>query len=413
MHTPTDRIMTTIKLKLRNSTTLEKDGRLYFQIIHKRVVRQVATDCYISRGEWDESEGRLILSPTANTQRRRVLKNIADELQGQQGQLTEIIKAFERSGKDYTADDITLEYEKAFGNKETVFVFLHRHITLLHEAGRHTTAERYDQALRSLRNFREGCDLRFEMLTPQMALSYETWLRGRHLCRNTTSFYMRILRSVYNKAVSEGLATDCQPFRPVYTGIDKTAKRALTINAIKWVRGAELSQAPSLDFARDMFLLSFCLRGIAPIDLAYLRKTDVRQGFIAYSRSKTGQQIRIHIEPEIQRLLDKYKETGTHYLLPIIKREDGTEHTQYRNSTQQINRHLKKLSIKIGLPFPLTLYVARHSWASIAQSNHIPTSVISVAMGHDSEATTQIYLASIQTAQIDEANSMIIDSLQK
>lgn len=156
--------MTTIKLKLRNSTTLEKDGRLYFQIIHKRVVRQVATDCYISLGEWDESEGRLILSPTANTQRRRVLKNIAAELQWQQGQLTEIIKAFERSGKDYTADDITLEYEKAFANKETVFVFLHRHITMLHEAGRHTTAERYDQALRSLRNFREGCDLRFEML---------------------------------------------------------------------------------------------------------------------------------------------------------------------------------------------------------------------------------------------------------
>lgn len=221
------------------------------------------------------------------------------------------------------------------------------------------------------------------------------------------------MRTLYNRAVEAGITTDCQPFRHVYTGIDKTAKRAITIKDIKRIKGADLSHNPTLDFAHDMFLLSFYLRGIAPIDLAYLRKTDIRQGDIVYSRSKTGQQMCIHIEPDIQRLFDKYQETGTQYLLPIIKREDGTEHTQYRNNTQLINRHLKKLTEILGLSFPLTLYVARHSWASIAHSNHIPTSVISGAMGHDSEMTTQIYLASIQTAQIDEANSIIINRLLK
>lgn len=296
-------------------------------------------------------------------------------------------------------------------HKESVFHFFHRHIVQLHEAGRHTTAEHYDQTLRSFKHFREGCDLHFDMLTPQLALSYETWLKNHHLCRNTTSFYMRIMRTLYNRAVRAGITTDCHPFRQVYTGIDKTAKRAITIHDVKRIKEAELSHSPSLDFARDMFLLSFYLRGIAPIDLAYLRKSDIRQGDIVYSRSKTGQQMRIHIEPDIQRLLDKYRATSTHYLLPLIKREDGTEHTQYRNSTQQINRHLKKLTARLGLSSPLTLYVARHSWASIAQTNHIPTSIISGAMGHDSELTTQIYLASIQTAQIDEANSMIINRL--
>ncbi|MGN0309675.1 MAG: phage integrase SAM-like domain-containing protein [Bacteroides sp.] len=405
--------MATIKLKFRPSTTLEKDGRLYYQIIHKRVVRQVATDCYISPSEWNESKEQLILPSTTSTPRLRVLRNIAAELEWQQEQLTHIIKALEASGKEYTADEIALEYEKRFGDKETVFTFFRRHITMLHEAGRHSTAEHYDQTLRSFKNYREGCDLHFDMLTPQLTLSYETWLKNNHLCRNTTSFYMRIMRTLYNKAVEAGMTTDCQPFRPVYTGIDKTAKRAITIKDIKRIKSAELSHCPSLDFARDMFLLSFYLRGISPIDLAYLRKSDIRQGDIVYSRSKTGQQMRIHIEPDIQRLLDKYKETRTQYLLPIIKRKDGTEHTQYRNNTQLINRHLKKLTEKLGLSSPLTLYVARHSWASIAQSNHIPTSVISGAMGHDSELTTQIYLASIQTAQIDEANSMIINSLMK
>ena len=121
--------------------------------------------------------------------------------------------------------------------------------------------------------------------------------------------------------------------------------------------------------------------------------------------------MQVRIVPDIQRLLDKYADTPTQYLLPLIKKEDGTEQQQYRNSTQGINRHLKQLSAFLHLSVPLTLYVARHSWASIAQATHVPTHVISGAMGHDSEVTTQIYLASILTSQIDEANSMIIESL--
>lgn len=54
------------------------------------------------------------------------------------------------------------------------------------------------------------------------------------------------------------------------------------------------------------------------------------------------------------------------------------------------------------------LYICRHSWASIARSMHIPISVISEGMGHDSEATTQIYLASLDPAIIDRANGHIL-----
>ena len=336
---------------------------------------------------------------------------MAEELRRQQEKLMKIVKSLDESGKDYTADDIVVEYEKTYRSKESVFSFFRQHISMLNEAGRHSTADRYRQALNSFKSFREGCDLHFDNITPQLTLAYETWLRNNHLCRNTTSFYMRIMRTLYNKAVKSNLTVDLHPFNQVYTGIDKTAKRAITLHDIRRIKGADLSHDATLDFARDMFLLSFYMRGIAPIDLAYLRKADISQGNVVYSRSKTGQQMRIHIEPDIQCLLDKYKETGTQYLLPIIKREDGTEHAQYRNGTQHINRHLKKLSEKLDLSFPITLYVARHSWASIAQTEQIPLRVISAAMGHDSEITTQIYLSSIQTAQIDEANSKIMNSL--
>ena len=260
-------------------------------------------------------------------------------------------------------------------------------------------------------SFRNGKDLRFNAINPLFTLSYETWMRNQHMCRNTTSFYMRILRSVYNKAVTEGITANRHPFCNVYTGVDKTTKRALTRSDMARIKQTNLRQSPSIEFARDMFILSFYLRGISPIDLSYLRKTDICQGYIYYSRSKTGQQMQIRIVPDIQRILDKYSDTHTQYHLPLIKREDGTEQKQYRNSTQAINRNLKKLAERLQLSSPLTLYVARHSWASIAQSFNVPINVISGAMGHDSETTTQIYLASIQTSKIDEANSLIIDSI--
>ena len=66
---------------------------------------------------------------------------------------------------------------------------------------------------------------------------------------------------------------------------------------------------------------------------------------------------------------------------------------------------------RLGLSVSLTMYVSRHAWASIAKSKNVPISVISEGMGHDSEATTRIYLASLDTMAIDKANSMILKSL--
>ncbi len=76
-----------------------------------------------------------------------------------------------------------------------------------------------------------------------------------------------------------------------------------------------------------------------------------------------------------------------------------------------INHNVKTIASKLDITIPLTLYVARHSWASVAKSKGIPLSVISEGMGHDSEATTQIYLASLDTSVVDKANSIILKSL--
>ena len=101
---------------------------------------------------------------------------------------------------------------------------------------------------------------------------------------------------------------------------------------------------------------------------------------------------------------------STPYLLPLVK-TGGDERRQYRNALCRVNNALKAIAPMVGLSMPLTMYCARHAWASIAKSKHIPLPVISEGMGHDSEQTTRIYLASLDTSVIDRANRLILDSL--
>lgn len=242
--------------------------------------------------------------------------------------------------------------------------------------------------------------------------AYEAWHQQRGVAPNTISFYTRILRAVYNRAVEEDVIEDRNPFRHVYTGVDKTVKRALPLDVVRKIKALDLSLTPELDFARDMFMMSFYLRGMSFIDMAYLKKSDLKNGYVTYRRRKTRQQLTIEWTSDMQFVLDKYPENESDYLLPIIKTSGINERCAYRNVGYNINRNLKQISQMLNLNFRLTMYVARHSWASAAKAKGIPLSVISEGMGHDSETTTQIYLASLDTSVVDRANAVILKSLK-
>lgn len=293
----------------------------------------------------------------------------------------------------------------------TVFGYFRYQIDCLKSMGRERTSETYRQALNRFAEFRNNADLPFHMLDSRIIGEYEAYLRNRQLCRNSISYYMRIMHSVYNKAVHDGIASRDDPFVNVYKGIDKTSKRALGMNDIRAIRNLDLSGKRSLEFARDMFLFSFYMRGMSFVDMAYLKKSDLKNGFVSYVRRKTGQQVRIRWEYDMQAIVDRHHNGRSCYLLSVIMDEDGTERRQYLNAMLQINRKLKEVGRLAGISVPLTMYVARHSWATVARDMGIPLYVISQGMGHDSERTTQIYLNTIIADRVDDANYKIISIL--
>jgi len=285
-------------------------------------------------------------------------------------------------------------------------------IARLRQDGRIRTSETYRYALNSFSHFRNNEDVYLDAFNRQLMESYDAYLQAKGLIPNTRSFHMRILRAVYNRACEQGLIESvCNPFSHVYTGVDKTSKRAIDLDTIKRIKDLDLTTDRLADYARDIFMLSFYMRGMSFIDLAYLKKSDLDNGIVTYRRRKTRQKLTVRWTNEMQAILDKYPVNETEYLLPIITSVTANPRNQYRKFHYVVNRNLKTVAQKIGLQIPLTTYVARHSWASIAKSKGISVTVISEGLGHDSELTTQIYLAALDTSAVDRANDIILSAL--
>ena len=290
------------------------------------------------------------------------------------------------------------------------FEFMKTVIGELEAARKERTAEAYRAVLSCLRKWRKGEEFVIKELNSKMTQEYEAWLLQKGLTINTSSFYMRAMKAVYYRAVERGIVEDMKPFAKVFTGNAKTIKRAIDMKTINEIATAEMETKRQC-FARDMFLFSFYTRGMSFIDMAYLKRTDIKNGVLEYQRRKTGQRLSIKWEEKMQQIVDRYPSANKIYLLPIIKKSNGKERGQYRSSQRHINEDLHEIGKKIGLAKPLTMYVARHSWATIAREMDTPMSIISQGMGHGSEKTTQIYLKEIDNGKIDKANSRIISQI--
>ncbi|MBO6124613.1 MAG: site-specific integrase [Bacteroidaceae bacterium] len=306
---------------------------------------------------------------------------------------------------------VTNKPSKEHGTACFLVPFFESLIDDLERRGHHRTAETYRSTLNSFMAFRNRQDILLSDIDKTIIEDYESHLQTKGLIKNSTSFYNRILRTVYNRAVEAGLIEDCHPFRHVYTGIDKTVKRAITLDQIRALIAYQPKSA-SGRLAKNLFVFSLFTRGMSFVDMAYLKLTDVSDGYLIYRRQKSKSLIRIRWEPQMQKIADYYADGSNIYLLPILsKSTDKDPRTVIASCQRKVNRNLKAIAKAIGLDVNLTMYVARHSWASVAKQLGAPLSVISDGMGHSSERITRIYLKELDTSAIDNTTRQVIVAL--
>lgn len=397
-------IMATIKVKLRLSSVTGRAGTIFYQVTHRRATQQITTNIRLQPNEWDAMREQVAVSVAD----RSIIQNRIDS---DTALLKRIVKDLENSGATYSVGDIIKRY-KSPECHVSVLDFMQNQIRLMRNANRLGTALNYEKTMKNFAEFLGGVNLPFSAMTEQLIADYNAFLVQRGMVRNSISFYMRIMRAVYNKAVRQRLVEQSHPFTEVYTGIDRTRKRAVSESVISQLYKLKLAEGTPLALARDIFIFSYCTRGMAFVDIAYLKKDNIQNGVICYARRKTGQLLSVRIEPSIQRIIDRYSSALSPYVFPILTSYDTKEaYEEYQVAINNHNRLLRRLSKMLPAGCKLTSYTSRHSWATAARNHNVPISVISQGMGHTSEQTTQIYLTMLENSVIDDANQGLIRSL--
>ena len=401
-------MITSVKLMLNKSRILNNGSYpLVFQVIHNRRKKLLYTGYRMKEEVFDESEGKIMNGVGSTFTATEVVK-MNRELRKMRNQIDIRIRQLERTREEFAVEDILTQ--NAFGTGKSQFYllrYINAQIERKQELKKVGMAAAYKSTRSSLAKFIGRPDVRMSEVDLAFVRRYEDFLYSNGASGNTVSYYLRNLRSLYNQAVTDGYHPRGEyPFAKAQTRPAKTVKRALSRTDMQNLADLNLENEPELEFTRDLYLFSFYAQGMAFVDIVLLKKTDICNGVLTYSRHKSKQLIRIVVTPQMQGVIDKYN-TENEYLFPIISGEYASGYQKYRLALGRINRHLKKIAVVADIKVPLTTYTARHTWATLARDYGAPISVISAGLGHTSEEMTRVYLKDFDVSMLNQVNSIV------
>ena len=122
---------------------------------------------------------------------------------------------------------------------------------------------------------------------------YETWLKAQGLSASTIAYYLSQLCAFYKQAAKRGIVQEQDIFRLVNKAPSQklTTQQFPSIAELRYLRTLDLHM--SQDFARNMFLFSLYTRGMNYVDIAYLKKSNIKDGMLTYI-SYTSDNIWMH-----------------------------------------------------------------------------------------------------------------------
>jgi integrase/recombinase XerD len=267
-----------------------------------------------------------------------------------------------------------------------------------------STVINYRTAVNAFLSFLNDDGIPLSSITNEMVLMFRKHLVDGGIKENTASCYVRSLRSLYNKYYESKSKNFVSPFRGVPMGNARTINRAISMKEMKSIMNLDLKEGTPIFFIRDLFQFSFSACGMPMIDMAFLEKSNIRNGKIIYNRRKTGHTVVVKVVPIMQKIIDRYNGQDSKYVFPILSCMGRYgKPRKYCSILCRYNYYLRKLGINANVSITLSSYVARHTWATMAFSLGTDINVISRALGHTSTKTTMIYINSIEDKKVFDA----------
>ena len=320
---------------------------------------------------------------------------------------TDKVIEFKSQEKEFTATSLMEKVNKPVKRKTVQEVF-NQYIQELESANRLRYADMYKCTMHSLIKFNKHLDIPFSDMDTIWLKRYEVWLQSQGLAINTLGTRFRHLRVIYNFAIEEKIVkSEYYPFNSFKVSklSQTTAKRSIQKGEILSVLNYQ-GQTPLECLAIDLFTFSYLAAGINFGDMARLTKDNILENRLIYIRKKTQKQIKVSLQEQAIKLIQKYSMPDNPYLFPILSNFHKTEQQKVNRIHKiiaKVNKSLKEIGERLNIPIDLTTYVARHSFATVLKRSGVNTSLICEALGHSSERVTQIYLDSFGNDQMEDA----------
>lgn len=385
-----------------------KDGRcpLFIRFSQGRQSKYITTGIAVRPDQWDSA-------------RQRITDDCSDAL-AWNAQIAYKLAEYDKKIRRLEALEIEVNFDTLFESNGRRLVItiedgFKREIERLEALGKCSSASKHKSVLVAMNTYKPT-KMALEAVDMDYLKGFELFLRGRGNKSNSIATRFAVFKAIYNKTVKEGQIRPKQnPFVQYKVGSlwIPTRKRSITKEDIQKIIALEIPYDYRSEYKRlskDLFLFSYFTAGMNFNDIARLRYKDVVSDRVNYSRHKTGKLLSFRLTPQATEIMERYASPfydDDDYIFPIFDKNVHTTDQQKFNrivkSLRKVNYCLKAIGEEIGLPFPLTTYVARHTFATVLKRSGVNIAIISESLGHSDLATTQIYLDSFENSQIDEA----------
>ena len=406
--------MSSVQVLLRtHKTTKNGEHPIYLRVIKDRRTRFLAIGANCAPELWDTKA-------SLPKKKHPLFHELVVTIETKKIEANKLLLDYSNDKIDYSVDQVKQNLRQSQKAKQQVLEFFNTTIKSLKEAERIGTAEVFQSTKKSLFNFRKEKDFAFTEITPSFLGKYEEYCISRGNALTTRSVYMRTFQRLVNMAKAEKFVKkDFDPFNEYgFTKFrnPKTRKRAIPKDDVMKIKDYEAEHHSSLFHSKNYFMFSYYTRGINFTDLAKLKWSDITYNRVNYVRAKSKKPFSIGLLEPAAEILQFYKENyylrPDSFVFPILN-PDFLKPQSVKNRTKavlrRVNSDLKQISKDLGIEEKkLTTYVARHTYATVMKRGGHSTAMISEALGHDSEHTTQIYLDSFENGALDEASKAIL-----
>lgn len=436
----------TVRVIYRTDKTLKDSTHpFWLRITKDRKSRYVATGLSLNPKYWNEkyTNYREAIRKSYPDAYR---KDLIEKLEAWETKYSNAAKSL--AGADEVHDAKAVASKAIEGREQarkyTVLDYLTEQITTMQRIGKVGYCGVYQDLKNQLTEFIKTeyvkTDIRFDEITVKFCNGFEVFFKERGNADTSLSVRFRTLRTLYNRAIAEGVAKpENYPFSrnvaekhkfSVGKFDTKTRKRAITRDEVRrieaytpigtatgqYARLKNQFEVERLQRAKDVFLFSFYVGGINFVDLSQLRwhnlSTDSEgKPRINYTRQKTNGFFSLRLLPSALAIIEQYRGftqiTNDRYIFPILNTETHKTPNQIKYRLTkilgQVNQDLKRLGQQLGIATPLTTYVARHSFATSLRRSGVADAVTGQLMGHKDTRQTSIYLDEFDNTTADAA----------